>query len=91
MGIAARRGWTEQYAVEVEIAEKRDGEALQARGPAAKSDLLPDDSRTVGLEQRGLDGEGRNAGGRREADKLSPGHGEKGQSDSWDVTALHLG
>jgi hypothetical protein len=64
----------------VEIAEKRDGEAIELFWPTAKGDLLADDPRAVRLEQRGINGDGGDSGGRGEADKFPPRGGEKRQS-----------
>lgn len=63
----------------MEVAEQGDGEALQAGGPTREGNFVPHNARSVGLEQYGINGEGGDASGRCEANKLSPVYGEKRQ------------
>ena len=64
----------------MKVAEQRDGEALQAGGPAAQRNFLAHDSRTVGLEQDGVGGQSAHARRGCEAEELSSGDGKKSQS-----------
>ena len=50
MGIAARNGMHGKIRVVMEIAEQRDGEAVQPLGPTGQKEILADDARSVRLQ-----------------------------------------
>lgn len=66
----------------MEVTEQRDRETIQSLGPAPEGNLLAYDSRTVGLDQRGISSESGHTSGRCEADKFPPGRRKKRQSVS---------
>ncbi len=64
----------------MKVAEQRDGETLQPRRPTAKQDLLSNDSRTIGFDERAFDAERAHSGSRCDANKFSSGRWKKRQS-----------
>jgi hypothetical protein len=66
----------------MEIAEQRDRKAIQTGGPALQSDLLPHDSRKVGLEESSLGRQRGHSGSRRQFEEFSTVERKKGQSFS---------
>ncbi len=66
----------------MEVAELRDGEAIQPLRPAPESNFLTNNSWTVRFHQRGIGGERGHTSGRCEANEFSSGRRKKRQSVS---------
>jgi hypothetical protein len=66
----------------MEVAEKRDRKAVQPCRPAAERNILAHNPEMVWRDQRYVGDQRRAANGQCEADKLSPGNRENGQSIS---------
>ena len=64
----------------MKVAEVRDGEAFQSRWPAAKRNLLSNDSRTVRRDQCGVDRESAHTRNCCKPNKVSSGSRKKRQS-----------
>jgi hypothetical protein len=64
----------------VEVAQKRDGEAIKPRRPSAKANLLPHELQAIGLEQNSIGGERSNSRTRCEPDEISSADTKRCQS-----------
>jgi hypothetical protein len=65
-----------EIGIVVKVTEQRDGESLQANGPALKGDFPTYDSGTIRLDHSGVHGEGSHSSGRRELNEF-PSRGKK--------------
>ena len=64
------KGMLGKIGVVVEVAEQRDRESVHLGRPAAKSDILAHDARTIGLDENRVGGDGGDSSNRRETNEL---------------------
>jgi hypothetical protein len=66
--------------VVMEIAQKRDGEAIETRRPASQVNLLFDELKAIGLDEDSVCGESTDSRGRCEPDQISAADTKRCQS-----------